>query len=87
MRRPQLYLEEYVWKLLQTLARQAGCSVSHLVRQAVREKYFDPGQNRRRAFEAVVGLWVDQTDLPNTETYVCGLRNGSRQKRLGISKA
>jgi len=84
MRRTQLYLEENVWKLLQILARQEGCSVSDLVRQAVREKYFGPGKNRKQAFEAVVGLWAGRTDLPDTETYVRGLRKSSRWNRLGL---
>jgi hypothetical protein len=32
--------------------------------------------------EAVVGLWADREDLPETDKYVRQLRRGTRQRRL-----
>jgi hypothetical protein len=37
---------------------------------------------RRAAMMAIVGLWRDRTDLPDTETYIRDLRNDSRLERL-----
>lgn len=82
VRRTQLYLDDEAWSLLHALARHSGSTVSELVRQAVREKYYDKGKGRKEAFEAVVGLWKDRTDLPDTETYVRSLRKSKRWDRL-----
>jgi hypothetical protein len=82
MKRTQLYLEESSWKLLQIRARQQGCSVSDLVRRAVREKYFAGGTGRQEILRSVVGLWKDRSDLPDTETYLRKLRRDGRLKRL-----
>ena len=37
---------------------------------------------RGEAMLAFVGLWRDRTDLPDTETYVRGLRRDTRYQRL-----
>jgi hypothetical protein len=44
----------------------------------------DPDQfdERRAAMMGIVGLWKDRTDLPDTETYIRNLRNGSRLEEL-----
>jgi hypothetical protein len=39
-------------------------------------------EERRAAMMAIVGLWKDRTDLPDTETYVRNLRKGTRLARL-----
>jgi hypothetical protein len=39
-------------------------------------------EERRAAMMAIVGIWKDRTDLPDTETYIRNLRNGSRLERL-----
>jgi hypothetical protein len=39
-------------------------------------------EKRKAALMAVVGLWKDRTDLPDTETYIRNPRNGFRLKRL-----
>ncbi len=84
MKRTQLYLDEGIWKLLQIHARASRTSISELVRQAIREKYGVSAEKRRQAMQAVVGMWKDRTDLPDTETYVRQLRKGSRRlRRLG----
>jgi hypothetical protein len=47
-------------------------------------KKLDPAQieERRAAMMSIVGLWKDRTDLPDTETYIRNLREGSRLERL-----
>jgi len=37
---------------------------------------------RREALLAVIGLWKDRTDLPETDEYVRELRKGDRLYRL-----
>jgi hypothetical protein len=39
-------------------------------------------EERRAALMGIVGLWKDRTDLPDTETYIRNLRNGTRLERL-----
>lgn len=82
MKRTQLYLEEDVWRLLQVLARECNSSVSHLVRQAIREKYCARATKRKEVFQSVVGLWRNRKDLPDSETYVRTLRQGDRLRRI-----
>jgi hypothetical protein len=82
MRRTQLYLDDDVWKTLQIHARQSHSTISELVRQAVREKYLNNASKRKEALLSVVGIWKNRTDLPDTETYVRGLRKGERLKRI-----
>jgi len=82
MKRTQLYLEEDVWKVLQILSRQSGASISDLVRQAVRERYVGGKANRQQVLMSVVGLWRNRKDLPNTDSYVRGLRQGKRLERV-----
>ncbi|MGH9786540.1 MAG: CopG family transcriptional regulator [Terriglobia bacterium] len=81
MKRTQLYLDEGIWKLLQIHARQSGTSISELVRQAIRDKFGISSEKRRQAMQAVVGMWKDRTDLPDTETYIRQLRRGRRRLR------
>ena len=82
MKRTQLYMEDDVWKVLQIRAKQSKSTISELVRQAVREKYLDDKSKRREAMLSAIGIWKDRTDLPDTETYVRGLRNDRRLKRI-----
>lgn len=82
MRRIQLYLPEDTWKALHTRSLQQRTTISELVRQAVRDKYGCSPANRRQAMQAIVGLWKNRKDLPNTETYTSRLRKGNRHRRL-----
>jgi hypothetical protein len=75
-------MDDDVWKVLQVKARQSHTTISDLVREAVREKYLSSASEREQAMLAVVGLWKDRTDLPDTQTYVRRLRKGSRLKRI-----
>jgi hypothetical protein len=82
MRRTQLYLDDDIWKLLHVLARQSGGTVSELVRAAIREKYSQDRARRIKAFESIIGLWKDRTDIGETDEYVRDLRRSSRLERL-----
>ena len=82
MKRTQLYLNEDIWKALHIQSRQQGTSISELVRQAVRDKYGSSPTNRGRAMQALVGIWKERTDLPDSIIYVRQLRKGKRLKRI-----
>ena len=82
MKRTQLYLHEDIWKALHIRSRQQRTTISELVRQAVRDKYGSSPANRREAMQAIVGLWKNRKDLPDTETYLRRLRKGNRLRRL-----
>jgi hypothetical protein len=83
MRRTQLYLDEDLWNALHARARRQGTTISNLVRQAARERYLGNLDERREAMEAIVGIWKDRTDLPDsTEEYVRSLRHDTRIERL-----
>ena len=84
MRRTQLYLDDDLWNALHTRARREGTTISDLVRRAARERYLGNLDERREAMEAIVGIWKDRTDLPDsTEEYVRSLRRDTRMERLG----
>ena len=82
MKRTQLYLNEEMWKALHIRSRQRGTSISELVREAVRDKYGTSPTRRREAMQALVGMWKDREDLPDSTTYVRRLRKGKRLRRI-----
>jgi hypothetical protein len=82
MKRTQLYLHEDIWKVLHIRSRQQRTSISDLVRQAVREKYGSSPVDRREAMQALVGMWKDREDLPDSTAYVRRLRKGKRLGRI-----
>jgi hypothetical protein len=82
VKRTQLYLEDDQWKLLHKLARQEKSTVSDLVRRAVRQTYTVDFERRRRAAQAIVGLWADRDDIGDTGKYVRRLRQGTRLARF-----
>lgn len=81
MKRIQIYLDDDLWVALHAESLLSGTSISELIRKAARARYpgnlnetvVDP-EERRAAMMAIVGLWKDRTDLPDTETYVRNLR-------------
>ena len=84
MRRTPLSLDAALWNALHARARSQGTTISDLVRQAARERYLGNLDERRKAMEALVGIWKDRTDLPDsTEEYVRSLRRDTRLERLG----
>ena len=82
MVRTQLYLEQKDLDILRLQARQTGETISELVRRAIRERYSGDAERRKAAMRAIVGMWKDRTDLPDTETYIRQLRKDTRWKRL-----
>jgi hypothetical protein len=62
--------------------RQNGATVSELVRNAIREKYCQERARRIEAFESIIGLWKDRTDIGDTDDYIRDLRRSSRLERL-----
>lgn len=83
MRRTQLYLDDDLWNALHAQARSQGTTISDLVRKAARERYLGNLDERREAMMALVGIWKDRTDLPDsTEEYIRNLRRDTRMERL-----
>ena len=82
MKRTQLYLDEDILKVLHIHSRQLRTSVSNLVRQAIRDRYGSSPANRSRAMQALVGVWRDRNDLPDTGKYVRQLRKGKRLSKI-----
>jgi len=82
VKRTQLYLDEDIWKALQIDSRQRRTSISDLVRQAIRDRYGSSPANRSKAMQALVGIWRDRNDLPDTGKYVRQLRKGKRLSRI-----
>jgi plasmid stability protein len=82
MHRTQLYLDDDLWTTLRMRARKQGTTISDLVRQAVRDRYLGNLEERRKAMEAIVGIWKDRTDLPDSTEYVRSLRQDTRIERL-----
>ena len=85
MRRTELELDEQTWEMLERRALRDKTTVSSLVSRAVSEKYGIDREQREADMEASIGIWKDRTDLPDSETYVRNLRQGTRLKRLGIA--
>jgi len=84
MKRTQLYLDEDTWKVLHIHSRQRHTSISDLVRQAIRDRYGSSPANRSKAMQALVGIWRDRNDLPDTGKYVRQLRKGKRLSRIAL---
>lgn len=82
MRRTQVYLEEDVWAVLRNRAQQTGLSISALIREAVRDRYFRDQKRRQEAMLGFVGMRKDRDDIGETEEYVRRLRRGTRLKRI-----
>jgi hypothetical protein len=82
MKRTQLYLDEQLWDVLHTRARSQETSISELVRQAVRERYFGTRDERTKAMRAFVGVAKTGTQAPDAVDYVQSLRRSDRLERL-----
>jgi len=83
MKRTQLYLDDDLWDALHVRARSQGTTISELVRQAARERYLGDLDERKKAMQAVVGIWKDRPEFSDPEKYVRRLRRGRRLERLG----
>ena len=84
MKRTQLTLDDDLWQYLHNLARAKDTTISDVVSTALREKYEQDRERRKKAFEAVIGLWKDRTDIGDTDEYVRKLRRSTRRERMGF---
>jgi len=67
---------------LHAKARQSGETISSLVRQAIRERYFDRSPDRTRVIRSFVGIRERPSGLPSPEREIRDLRKGRRIDRL-----
>jgi hypothetical protein len=87
MKRTQLYLDDDMAKVLATVSRQRGTTVSELVRECVRDKFAERQPiDRASLVRQVAGVWKHRRDLGATETYVRTLRHDTRRRRLKIGE-
>lgn len=83
MKRTQLYLDDDLWQALHNRARSERTTISEMVRQAARERYFPDLDQRREAMQAFIGTREDRPELRNPVAYVRRLRRGTRTERSG----
>ena len=77
MKRTQLYLDDDMARILATVSRQRGATISQLVRECVREKFGQAGAVDKAAIaRRLAGMWKDRTDLGDTDRFVRRLRKG-----------
>ena len=81
MKRTQLYLDDDMARILATVSRQRGATISELVRQCVREKFGHTGALDKAAIaRRLSGIWKDRADLGDTGTLVRRLRKGTGRR-------
>ena len=82
MKRTQLYIDEDMARILATVSRQRGTTVSQLVRECIREKFAEKKDIDKVALALQVGgIWKDRQDLGDTAIYVRRLRKDTRRQR------
>jgi hypothetical protein len=77
--RTQIYLTKAQAVALDREARRTGTTRSHLIREAIEERYGTSDSDRdriQRALEATAGLWKDRAETG--VEYVDRMRSGSR---------
>jgi hypothetical protein len=77
--RTQIYLTKAQAVALDREARRTGTTRSHLIREAIEERYGTPGADRdriRRVLEATAGLWKGREETG--VEYVERMRSGRR---------
>ena len=85
MKRTQLYLDDEMAKILSTVSRQRGATISELVRECIRDKYAEKRNIDKVALiRQIAGVWRNRRDIADTDRYVRRLRKDTRRKRLGI---
>lgn len=82
MRRTQLYLDDHLWSALHARAKSQQTTVSELVREAVRERYVGPRDERMKAMQALIGIRKAASGTPDAVEIVRSLRRGDRLDRL-----
>ena len=83
MRRTQLYLDDNLWGALHARAQSEKTTISELVRQAVRERYFGTREQRIAAMRSFVGIRKSRPEMLDSTEEVRQLRGSSRLDRLG----
>jgi hypothetical protein len=85
MKRTQLYLDEEMARILETLSRQKGTTVSELVRTSLREHYMQSKEiDKVSLARNLAGIWKNRGNLNDIDAAVRKLRKGSRLKRFQI---
>jgi predicted DNA-binding protein len=85
MKRTQLYLDEEMARILETLSRQKGTTISELVRTSLREHYLQGKElDKVSLARDLTGIWKNRRDLKDIDATVRKLRKGSRLKRFQI---
>jgi len=85
VKRTQLYLDEEMARILKTLSRQKGTTISELVRTSLRERYIGSKDlDKVTLARSLAGIWKNRRDLKDIDAAVRKLRKGSRLKRLRI---
>jgi hypothetical protein len=82
MRRTQLYLDDHLWNALHARARSQKTTLSELVREAIRERYFGKQEEQAKAMRDFVGIRRDSSEPVDSVEYVRRLRRGNRLDRL-----
>jgi ribbon-helix-helix CopG family protein len=83
VKRTQLYLDDDMARMLATVSRQRGVTISELVRECLREKLGRQGALDKVAIaRRLAGVWKDRTDLGSTASLVRKLRKDARRQRL-----
>jgi hypothetical protein len=77
-----IYLEEQLWSALHARARSEKTTISELVRQAVRERYFGGLERRAKAMFDFVGSRKAAAGAPDATSEIRALRRGVRIDRL-----
>ncbi len=90
MKRTALYLDDQLWNSLHFRASAQGASISELVREAVRERYFGNLEERKEAMQAFIGIRKERADAPDSTTSapcaaapaLTGLAEGASPRRF-----
>jgi hypothetical protein len=83
VRRTQLYLDDQLWEALHARSLREKTTISELVRQALRERYFGSKEQRLTAMQRFVGSARSRASRLDSSEEVREIRRGSRLDRLG----
>jgi hypothetical protein len=82
MRRTQLYLDDHLWSALHARARTQNTSISELVREAVRDRYFGKRDEQKKAMQEFVGIRKGRSEPLDAVETVRSLRRGNRLDQI-----
>ena len=74
MNRAKLYL----WSVLHSLDHVNDSVLSDAAGQAANDLFIADPELRRSDMAAAIGAWAERSDLPDSSTYIAGLRNEVR---------